>query len=386
MARIDLTIRTVAPAFLGDADQAGEWRTPPIKALLRQWWRVVRAAAHGYDHMRVREEEGLLFGHAWLGTPTAGRSRVRLQLLDGWRAGTLRQQAGGGQQPPPRGQPQRGGAQQGGFPETQVQHPEVGNPPPRNVGANLYLGYGPLVYQRGLGTVLKKSPVIANGETVRLRIHCPDVVQGDLETVLRCIHWLGTLGGRSRNGWGSIELEGIDIPPVWDPAACATLRRLSRPWRDCLKLDWPHAMGHDDKGLLVWTGSELFPSWEEAMKKLAEVKIAFRTALRFTQPAGTVDRRHLLAYPVTNHPVRSWDPRGGRQRQGRLANQVRFKLYWRDGRIGILVYHLPAKLPRRLLNDLNNAEKAFVTQHEAATWQQVHQKLDGLLVRLCRTQ
>ena len=26
--------------FLGNAEQSGQWRTPPFKALLRQWWRV----------------------------------------------------------------------------------------------------------------------------------------------------------------------------------------------------------------------------------------------------------------------------------------------------------------------------------------------------------
>ena len=36
------------PAFLGNAEQQGQWRTPPIKALIRQWWRVAYAAEHGH--------------------------------------------------------------------------------------------------------------------------------------------------------------------------------------------------------------------------------------------------------------------------------------------------------------------------------------------------
>ena len=31
-------LRFQTPAFLGNAQQQGQWRTPPIKALLRQWW------------------------------------------------------------------------------------------------------------------------------------------------------------------------------------------------------------------------------------------------------------------------------------------------------------------------------------------------------------
>lgn len=31
-------LRFQTPAFLGNAQQQGPWRTPPFKALLRQWW------------------------------------------------------------------------------------------------------------------------------------------------------------------------------------------------------------------------------------------------------------------------------------------------------------------------------------------------------------
>jgi CRISPR/Cas system CMR-associated protein Cmr1 (group 7 of RAMP superfamily) len=42
MQTFSYLIRFVAPAFLGNADQDGQWRTPSIKALLRQWWRSSR--------------------------------------------------------------------------------------------------------------------------------------------------------------------------------------------------------------------------------------------------------------------------------------------------------------------------------------------------------
>lgn len=39
-------LRFQTPAFLGNAQQQGQWRTPPFKALLRQWWqRLCRCAA-----------------------------------------------------------------------------------------------------------------------------------------------------------------------------------------------------------------------------------------------------------------------------------------------------------------------------------------------------
>jgi CRISPR-associated protein Cmr1 len=91
-----LTFNT--PAFLGNAEQNGQWRTPPIKALLRQWWRVAYAAEHaqGLSVEAMRHAEGVLFGHAWLENDrdargnkvAARRSEVRLRL-GSWERGTL---------------------------------------------------------------------------------------------------------------------------------------------------------------------------------------------------------------------------------------------------------------------------------------------------------
>ena len=34
-------LRFQTPAFFGNAQQQGQWCTPPFKALLRQWWQVL---------------------------------------------------------------------------------------------------------------------------------------------------------------------------------------------------------------------------------------------------------------------------------------------------------------------------------------------------------
>ncbi len=90
--RMKYQIRFLTPAFLGDAGQSGEWRTPPFKALLREWWRIVKAPEVNYDHTRLREEEGRLFGHAWLKHGNEHwSSRAQVQIYLGkWRAGSMR--------------------------------------------------------------------------------------------------------------------------------------------------------------------------------------------------------------------------------------------------------------------------------------------------------
>jgi CRISPR-associated protein Cmr1 len=366
-----MTVCFTTPAFLGDAGQKAAWRTPAFKALLRQWWRVVAASRCGYDHRQLREEEGCLFGHAWLkddGKAWSLRSLVRLRL-EAWSSGRL-----------------------GHWPsDPQVQHPEVG-PGGRRVGAHLYLGYGPLVFEKGAGTKLKAPPGINAGEKATLALAYPEneKLREDLADTLQLVAWFGTLGGRSRNGWGSLELtsaglKGTDGLHRDDPL----LAKVARSLDECLSLDWPHALGRDDGGLLVWRTAS-GKSWQEVMKTLAEVKIAFRTKFPFNRnldvAAPVFEDRHLLAYPVTNHGVLEWSDRDektgapkltktGRLKQTeRLAGQLRFKVL-REGQgcVGI-IFHVPCRLPGQLEAVLSGPP---TLNQQAAVWQAVHAILDG---------
>ena len=65
----EYTIGFVTPAFLGDSEQKGAWRTPPFKTLIRRWWRVVIGPLYDYDYRKLREREGVLFGHTCLEIP-----------------------------------------------------------------------------------------------------------------------------------------------------------------------------------------------------------------------------------------------------------------------------------------------------------------------------
>jgi CRISPR-associated protein Cmr1 len=165
MQKLEYEVRFVTPTFLGNADQNGQWRTPPFKALLRQWWRVAYAAQHGFkvDIGQLRCEEGFLFGHAWLENDrdeegskvTARKSRVRLRL-DRWSDGQETKSKWGSQELQPN---------------WKVAHPEVNQP----VGPLLYLGYGPLrqTDRQPYATVLKGNAAIQAGESAKLSIAVP---------------------------------------------------------------------------------------------------------------------------------------------------------------------------------------------------------------------
>ncbi|MEJ5270060.1 MAG: RAMP superfamily CRISPR-associated protein [Hydrogenophilus sp.] len=374
MQTATFTLTFTTPAFLGDANQNARWRTPPIKHELRHWWRVAYAADHGFrvNVSEMRREEGLLFGHAWLEndafvqdgrkTKTAARqSQVRIRL-DHWNEGMLRQW------------PQ----------DTTVTHPSVRMP----IGSTLYLGYGPLTFNRNSSkTALKANAAIQEQEQATLAIAYPEATASLLEQALWLMDRFGTLGGRARNGWGSYHLlpspsrrgnGGEDLP--------------LRDWRECLKLDWPHAIGKDETGPLIWQ-TEPHEDWKSLMRTLAIVKIGLRTQFRFAlleangdkqlrdkreQPAGIShgkpQDRHWLAYPVTHHSVAPWDKERVNNKTVplnlRLPNQLRFKVrQTADDKLVGVIFHMPHLPPPAFKPDREAIEKV---------WRCVHQFLDEL--------
>ena len=348
------------PAFLGNAEQQAQWRTPPFKALIRQWWRVVKAREMGYDVGLLRTAENKLFGTASDdGAEKSHRSLLRLRL-SAWDEGKLKDWPAG---------------------ELRERHPEVGSGG-QQIGAELYLGYGALEYSRQtkstqLGTSKSsglKRNAIDDKSSVELRLMFPSEYEFELRAAMQLITWFGTLGSRARNGWGAVQLGEIGGAQAV-PQSGAALAAYTRPIASCLKLEWPHAIGQDENGSLVWNTPRT-NTWREAMRELARVKIAFRTQgapFPDAQP-GSIQARHLIAYPVTNHPVNAWG------NQARLANQIRFKVVKEASQYVGVVVHLPCRMPDDLIAQL----RGVAIPAELAVWQSVHRVLDNPNNKLTR--
>lgn len=331
------------PAFLGDASQSGRWRTPPFKAQLRQWWRVAYAAQQGFtvSVREMRDIEGRLFGHAWLESDkdekdnkvAARRSEIRIRLSC-WDEGQLKSWQGAGK----------------------VNHPEVGT-----VDSHLYMGYGPVLLPRGSREpTLKANAAIQAKEQAELAIAFPDDQAKTLCHALQLMNLYGTVGGRSRNGWGSYSLKRIGAVAM--PSDTPPSQQLAK----CLSMDWPHALGADTQGELIW---QTLPhkDWTGLMKTLAEIKIALRTQAAFkfphAQPDGQVHDRHWLSYPITRHSVNDWN-----RKNLRLPNQLRFKVRpTENGQLVGVIFHMPHKPPKEFDSKPQVIERI---------WCQVHQHLD----------
>jgi CRISPR-associated protein Cmr1 len=331
MKKLEYRVTFNTPAFLGNAEQKGQWRTPPFKALLRQWWRVAFAAEKGFqpDVAGMRREEGRLFGAA--ADRTANKSLVRMRL-DRWDEGTLK----------------------GWDPLPTVEHPEVKFP----VDSGLYLAYGPIVLRKGQKRpMLKEGAAIQVTDSATLRFAFPETHADRIGEALALIDRYGAVGGRSRNGWGSFSLTPLNGTPA------LTGEIPVRHWREALALDWPHAIGEDEKGALVWQ-TRPFADWKALMRELARVKIGLRTQFVFPADKPPHDKpldRHWLSYPVTKHSVRGWGIH-------RLPNSLRFKIRpTPDGKLVGVIFHVPCLPPPEFRPDPSRI---------AQVWQQVHRYLD----------
>ncbi|MDP2368754.1 hypothetical protein [Rhodoferax sp.] len=354
------------PAFLGNAEQQAQWRTPPFKALLRQWWRVVKAPARevGYDHKRLLVAENGLFGSALDGD---GSSRSKVQLrLSAWDEGAMN-------------------ALQ---PMARHPHPEVKDRDrkPIDIATAVYLGFGPVTLQ-GMRKAI--APVAT---PLTFKVRCPELEIDDIRNAIQLIAWFGTVGSRSRNAWGSVRLEGegiLGIEGLCDSklSDLLSLRTISAALGDRLAGEWPHSMGLCADGRpAVWrvvSGQKQvdgktqfvgFDKWEQVLERFAALKIGFRTQFSFNNQGGPhrdVMDRHVLAYPVTNHGLANLP-------NARLASQIRFKVIAnKEGKFFGVIAHVPAAMPRDFFYDKERQQMNPPSiADQVNVWNQVHQFLN----------
>jgi len=349
--KVQLTFhcQIITPMFLGDAFQDAALRPEPFKGLLRYWWRVA-VGRKAKDHEELLEEETLLFGG---GGEKAQKSFVTVEV---------------------EGEPQIITSQN--LPKVDnVRHPEVSRP----VNPLLYLGYGPIIWQRGSGPIYNRFYFAPRSE-FQIKISFPKSLweDEDFKTAIKCFCAFGAVGSRSRNGWGSFQLRKVEPKELEEQILSHKIPCLWFNEKLFGERDYPHTLALDKviRKPLLWRTKKFYETWQDVMKHLAEIYIPCRTSLP-PDRQDDIDERHLLGFPLTHHPANrapNWGPRA------RHASPLRF--FVRKKKKGYLgfILHLPFGISKRMRR--NASGKIFFTPNKQfEIWQKVHQCLDEAMQR-----
>lgn len=338
--KVTVECEIITPMFLGGPDQSAQWRGAPFKALLRKWWRIAHGAS--LSSRELYERESLIFGAAGEKGSNLGKSRVIITLQGDTKASV------------------------DDIPSlSPVNHPEKGNIQPLQYLAGMSLMKSEKFFSKEAGRKIDKVQVkhsyFKPGAQFTLTIEAGQRELEELRPVFRLIQDFGTIGGRSRNGWGSFTFpvgeEYLENPRTY-------------PWDKGFDRDYPSLLGQDKTGELIWKTTPPKNKWEEVMCDLAKAYIAVRA-----KPVGKDDKlnpgarsapneRHLLGIPLTNHTVFG--------NSARHASPLHFKVIKSGNRYEGVILHLPHRHSDQQPIFAGNSQK------QIKVWEKVHRKLDAI--------
>jgi len=337
---VEFQCEVVTPMFLGGANQEAEWRAAPFKAMLRYWWRVTK---HGVAvQTALATEEGRLFGRAG-DKDDSGKSLVGVFVQSNVNA------------------------VKDNLPECPVLvHPECIDLQKNPTGE-----VKPLLYLAGMGLSKPNLQVtrsyFPSGAKFALAVDYPSSIAKDVDQTLALVQAFGSVGGRSRNGWGSFQIVN---PSVALEQAATYVNSSTQNWTNGLGRDYPNCLGMFDDGKFLLWKTQGYQHWKLAMRALAEAYIEVRAKTvgkddklnPGARKNQTVQERHLLGIPLTKHDYGRGD--------ARHASPLRFVVKkQKDGFRGFIL-HMPHGHSKQ-----QPLEKGVNTR---AVWEKVHRKLNGL--------
>lgn len=326
----ELTVEVITPMFLGGANGDAELRAAPLKNAIRYWWRITQGEL---SHEKMLEKEQKLFGGV---TGEATRSLVDVVVTGSVRTGDVEEEDFIGKK----------------F------NPEAGN----SVSLAAYLGMGPIHFK---GQYMKKR--ILPAETFSLTVSFPKENKEDIIDALSLFAEFGSLGARSRNGWGSFNLLALNSSISLLPRK-KLLEKYGKEISLIFNIDkkYPFKLGKSNELPLLWRIG-ISDTWENAMKLAGESYMDLRQqVLPFPKekPNG-VQKRRILGYPITRHSIGNW---GGNN--GRMPSQLRIiiRIIRKTGKqYNSYFFHLPHKIPKPWNSSLGS---------ELSVWQKIHNYLD----------
>jgi len=237
----ELECEVVTPLFLGGADpQEAELRAPPLKGIIRFWWRAVSGIE---DLKELAVKEGRIFGS------TEKKSNVSL-WIESINAQSKRENLPPGKKVPVEGKT---------FPASIIH----------------YLAYGLFSYQKGAGNVFTKS-FFPPQSRFKMIVQYPPSIESDITAALRAMLSFGGLGARSRNGFGSLH--------------CSALGNGNLPNNGGLK-----SYTSFSKDARLFNKFGVHNSWVDALSEIGDV---YRNARLKLESRHLFDKRAFVAMPI----------------------------------------------------------------------------------------
>ena len=252
--KLEFEIEFITPTFLGGANGDAEIRTAPFKNLIRRWWRIVNGTL---SQEKLWKKECELFGSA--ADKNSIKSKVDLKIVSSEKIY---------------------------FGEPYKESPKINfdtvsiNDVSYNVA--VYLGYGVIKKVKNKYNkveIVSSKRYIMPGSKLTLALELPEQYKKEMIQVLYCIDLFGTIGAKSRNGFGSIAVK----PVSFDFEECELNLPLSI--EDVVKngKHYPNSLVSDDDDpdadFLIWTTKE-YRKYETVMNILCGTYIRAKKTLK----------------------------------------------------------------------------------------------------------
>lgn len=321
-------IEVLTPMFLGGADQNGELRAAPFRNAIRTFYRVVKGEA-------VLEKERELFGGLDLnpGGKLTQKSKLQIQVFSEGNIELMAEKT---------------------MPALGEMHNKESPGKPAKKAA--YLGLGPVAFN---GSLAKKP--IKPGQKFNLVVRYPKSVENDFNAAVSMFVHFGSLGARSRNGWGSFSCSPLDgtinilsSNELHDKYG----KQFSTIFQSSQNI-YPHALSLVGDKKLIWQLGESYASWENAMSAGAEAYMNLKHNMQIG--AGGPHDRHLIGYPLMNHPATK------EGRNERMPSQIHIIIRKNDGKYICFFMHLAHPISGNLrgyFDNLNRQKEVFEKMHK----------------------
>ena len=265
-------LEVVTPMFLGGANPRDanpkdvELRIPPIKGMLRFWWRAT-CAINGISEMKEKEDE--IFGSTKIKSSFSVSLCLNDELKSELEFNVYKKNAG-----------------------------KAGNFKVHDNNVNIldYLSYGTYEYKKGKGNQYNKKHLIPTAKfNIRFCFYNSQY-KAEVMKAFKCLLSFGGLGAKTRNGFGSIYCIDEDINSLYSDI---------KDIKDfCEGEPKEYTSFSENAKLFKFSEQE---SWEKA---ISEIGMVYRESRTSVESHHSYDKRSLISAPLqVNKQNKAFDER-----------------------------------------------------------------------------